>query len=89
VQPGLMEKNAGQALLVSARKILPGRISGQQEAVAHEAALEWEWAVDGTRSFTAAHLYLLLPTVAFLLLLPHTRFHLAINIALLSQNSPL
>ncbi len=42
-----MEKNADQALLASARKILPGRISGQQEAVAHEAALEWEWVVDG------------------------------------------
>ncbi|MGD0237700.1 MAG: hypothetical protein ABSC55_24615, partial [Syntrophorhabdales bacterium] len=61
-------KNAGQALSASARKILPGRISGQQEAAAHEAALEWEWAVDGTCLFTAAHPYLLLPgSVIFLL----------------------
>src|SRR5208283_909996 len=56
VQYGRMEKNAGRALLENARKILPGRLTSQREAAAHEAALEWEWGVDGTCSYTAARL---------------------------------
>ena len=45
-QPGPMEENAGLTLLGNARRLLPGRISGQWVAAAREAALGWGWAAD-------------------------------------------